>query len=69
MKKITYSLLYILTLTACLTLLNGCGSGSQTSEDTTADVAGPSLDIEKPQLTFGFIKLTDMAPLKSCCWI
>lgn len=46
-------------------LLYSCGGGASSdapAEDTTA-AATPTLEIEKPQLTFGFIKLTDMAPL------
>ncbi|MEL6718846.1 MAG: ABC transporter substrate-binding protein, partial [Bacteroidota bacterium] len=42
-----------------------CG-GSSTSETDTAKASAGStstLAIEKPQLKFGFIKLTDMAPL------
>jgi nitrate/nitrite transport system substrate-binding protein len=53
---------------ASVLLFASCGSDSKkkkTSEATTTEVAGKTkqLDIEKPQLTFGFIKLTDMAPL------
>ena len=33
------------------------------SEETTTESKTKKLEIEKPQLTFGFIKLTDMAPL------
>ena len=48
--------------------LGSCGSDAKKEKDTTAEetvVASKTkkLDIEKPQLTFGFIKLTDMAPL------
>ncbi|MFT6869872.1 MAG: nitrate/nitrite transport system substrate-binding protein [Paraglaciecola sp.] len=53
---------------ASVLLFASCGSDSKkkkTSKATTTEVAGKTkqLDIEKPQLTFGFIKLTDMAPL------
>ncbi|MGR3811101.1 CmpA/NrtA family ABC transporter substrate-binding protein [Jiulongibacter sp. NS-SX5] len=41
--------------------LQSCGS-SETSEGEEVAVA-VGAEIEKPQLTFGFIKLTDMAPL------
>ncbi|WP_298765272.1 CmpA/NrtA family ABC transporter substrate-binding protein [uncultured Polaribacter sp.] len=47
-------------------LLFACGGKTTKKETTTATVATSKtkqLDIEKPQLTFGFIKLTDMAPL------
>lgn len=48
-------------------LLMSCGgSGSESEEPTNEEVESSTteqLDIEKPELTFGFIKLTDMAPL------
>lgn len=46
-------------------LLVACG-GKETKKATTAvqtTSKTKQLNIEKPQLTFGFIKLTDMAPL------
>ena len=48
-------------------LLCSCG-GKESKKAATEEVATETsktktLDIEKPQLTFGFIKLTDMAPL------
>ena len=43
-------------------LLSSCGGGSSTEVAETATEEA-SLEIEKPELTFGFIKLTDMAPL------
>ena len=48
-------------------LLFSCG-GNDKKKTVTTEVAEATsktipLDIEKPQLTFGFIKLTDMAPL------
>ena len=47
-------------------LLTACG-GKEAKKTTPAAAAKPvatkTLEIEKPQLTFGFIKLTDMAPL------
>ncbi len=65
MKKInfrtlkTYSLIAILA-TGCFS----CGSsGSKKASSSTASSTKSALKIEKPQLTFGFIKLTDMAPL------
>ena len=49
-------------------LMVACGgkdAKKSTTEAATEEVASKTqqLDIEKPQLTFGFIKLTDMAPL------
>ncbi len=46
-------------------LLMACGGKTKkkTLETAQAEVPEISLEIEKPQLTFGFIKLTDMAPL------
>lgn len=46
-------------------MLYGCGSGSTSSnqEGSAETSLTQKLEIEKPQLTFGFIKLTDMAPL------
>ncbi|MEM8528241.1 MAG: CmpA/NrtA family ABC transporter substrate-binding protein [Bacteroidota bacterium] len=43
-----------------------CGGGDAMTETSKADVSSSTestLAIEKPQLKFGFIKLTDMAPL------
>lgn len=57
-----------IALIAILTLI-GCGGSEKkkAAEESTEPVATQSktqkLKIEKPQLTFGFIKLTDMAPL------
>ncbi|KPM48231.1 CmpA/NrtA family ABC transporter substrate-binding protein [Jiulongibacter sediminis] len=42
-------------------LLQSCGGSTESSE--SGEDATIGADIEKPQLTFGFIKLTDMAPL------
>lgn len=55
----------MLFIAAAFTCLYGCGSGSDSSQkETVKEAEVPSgLAIEKPQLTFGFIKLTDMAPL------
>lgn len=49
-------------------LLFSCGGKDSKKTAITEDIAAnvsktKTLDIEKPQLTFGFIKLTDMAPL------
>ena len=59
LKKSTYIL-------ATAALLFACGGKESKKETTTTEVETSktkTLDIEKPQLTFGFIKLTDMAPL------
>ncbi len=40
-----------------------CGGKGKKETTTEAEESTTSLEIEKPQLTFGFIKLTDMAPL------
>lgn len=54
----------LLSLLTLALLLTACG-GDSASSTSTAPAAAPSSAalIEKPQLTFGFIKLTDMAPL------
>ena len=47
-------------------MLAACGGGTTPAETVTASANSTNsatLEIEKPQLTFGFIKLTDMAPL------
>ncbi len=59
LKKMPYLFLLAITFIAC---------GEKTKKGTEATAATAkeevaTLDIEKPQLTFGFIKLTDMAPL------
>ncbi len=57
-----------IALCIAIVLISAC-SGKPTPEETKAGDAiqtratTPHLQIEKPQLTFGFIKLTDMAPL------
>ncbi|WP_299798908.1 CmpA/NrtA family ABC transporter substrate-binding protein [uncultured Maribacter sp.] len=56
----------ILTLSLAM-LFTACGDTKSKKAEAVAEEAVTSktkmLDIEKPQLTFGFIKLTDMAPL------
>lgn len=55
-----------LTLLALLLLagfFHSCGGGSATADSSASAPAAAANMIEKPQLTFGFIKLTDMAPL------
>lgn len=44
-------------------ILTSCGGGSKSSDTGSNANNDAGLLIEKPQLTFGFIKLTDMAPL------
>lgn len=44
-------------------LLFSCGNSKKDESKEIAKLSKTSLEIEKPQLTFGFIKLTDMAPL------
>lgn len=59
MKKISYFMLLALA-----PLLFNCGGRSSNAEDSSqGEESTSTLEIEKPQLTFGFIKLTDMAPL------
>ena len=60
MKKILTKWISPLMILSVL-LLQSCGGASESSDQTEEAVAGA--DIEKPELTFGFIKLTDMAPL------
>ncbi|TDS18551.1 nitrate/nitrite transport system substrate-binding protein [Maribacter caenipelagi] len=56
----------ILTLSLAL-VFTACGDTKSKKAEAASEEAVASktkmLDIEKPQLTFGFIKLTDMAPL------
>ncbi|MEO0472878.1 MAG: CmpA/NrtA family ABC transporter substrate-binding protein [Bacteroidota bacterium] len=60
MKK--YNLYLLLLMVA---FCAACGTGNKASKTavSTASVSANAALIEKPQLTFGFIKLTDMAPL------
>ena len=54
-----------ITVFASLLLAISCGGKDSKKKKAAAAKAAPTttLEIEKPQLTFGFIKLTDMAPL------
>lgn len=54
-----------ITVFASLLLAISCGGKDSKKKKEAAAKAAPTttLEIEKPQLTFGFIKLTDMAPL------
>ncbi|WP_299669735.1 CmpA/NrtA family ABC transporter substrate-binding protein [uncultured Polaribacter sp.] len=58
-KKSTYILPAVLLLFAC----GGKEAKKTATTLETKTSKTTQLDIEKPQLTFGFIKLTDMAPL------
>ena len=61
MKSLITKTLFTASLSV---LLFSCGGKDK--KKATDEVAAPAttvLEIEKPQLTFGFIKLTDMAPL------
>ncbi|MEM9986769.1 MAG: CmpA/NrtA family ABC transporter substrate-binding protein [Bacteroidota bacterium] len=49
-------------LLGLILLVSACSSEKSTASEG-AQVSAASFAIEKPQLTFGFIKLTDMAPL------
>ncbi len=54
-----------LATAATAAILVSCGGGKkkEVPVEAAAAPATPILEIEKPQLKFGFIKLTDMAPL------
>lgn len=55
-------LLNVLSLSVVVTLFS-CGGKEKKEASSEAAPVTAMLEIEKPQLTFGFIKLTDMAPL------
>ncbi len=57
LKKITFSLTVAILVCACGGKDKKTKAVASEPQETTAS------EIEKPQLTFGFIKLTDMAPL------
>ncbi|MEO9512090.1 MAG: CmpA/NrtA family ABC transporter substrate-binding protein [Flavobacteriaceae bacterium] len=61
--KSTFKNLVCLTLTTLVLMACGGKAKKETAEVAEAKVSTSTLEIEKPQLTFGFIKLTDMAPL------
>lgn len=63
MKSLLTKSTWILSLGLLLTACGGKEKKATTEEVTTETSKTKTLDIEKPQLTFGFIKLTDMAPL------
>nr|WP_321409979.1 CmpA/NrtA family ABC transporter substrate-binding protein [uncultured Carboxylicivirga sp.] len=58
-KKLQFTLIAL----AAVALSSCGGSGKPKSSESTTSTESTALLIEKPQLTFGFIKLTDMAPL------
>ncbi len=63
MKSIKSYLLYTCLVLVTSWMLESCGTKSQSqSTDAAADVSMPD-ELEKIELKFGFIKLTDMAPL------
>lgn len=63
-KRMKATIVKATALAALFLTLSCGGSDSKKKEETkAAPEASTSLEIEKPQLTFGFIKLTDMAPL------
>ncbi|WP_299441298.1 CmpA/NrtA family ABC transporter substrate-binding protein [uncultured Aquimarina sp.] len=62
MMKLNFKIIAVLTVF----ILISCGGEKKkeiASSDTDSKEEVSKLTIEKPQLTFGFIKLTDMAPL------
>ena len=54
---------FSLIATALMLTIMSCGSGGEVKDGAVTTTPTPAANIEKPQLTFGFIKLTDMAPL------
>ncbi|MEO9474774.1 MAG: CmpA/NrtA family ABC transporter substrate-binding protein [Cyclobacteriaceae bacterium] len=58
--KIFKSTIVLILLTV---IWSACSGTKAKNKETTVTSASSALLIEKPQLTFGFIKLTDMAPL------
>lgn len=52
-----------LTIIFAAAVLSACGGGGTKSGADQSKASGNMLLVEKPQLTLGFIKLTDMAPL------
>ncbi|WP_282143844.1 CmpA/NrtA family ABC transporter substrate-binding protein [Cellulophaga baltica] len=56
-KKVAFSFMAAMLLSAC------GGKEKKAKETSSEEVKANTLEIEKPQLIFGFIKLTDMAPL------
>lgn len=63
MKSLLTKSTWVLSLGLLLCACGGKEKKASTEEVTAEASKTKTLDIEKPQLTFGFIKLTDMAPL------
>lgn len=64
MKSLLKKSIWILPAVMMLFACGGKEKKETLAENTASEtVKTKTLDIEKPQLTFGFIKLTDMAPL------
>ncbi|MDO7173300.1 CmpA/NrtA family ABC transporter substrate-binding protein [Mariniflexile sp. AS56] len=63
MKSILTKSAWVLSLGLLLSACGGKEKKASTGAVATETSKTKTLDIEKPQLTFGFIKLTDMAPL------
>lgn len=63
MKKTTLFAKSAAMLALAASLFSCGGGASTTTETASADTTTVSDEAEKPQLKFGFIKLTDMAPL------
>ncbi|AJR04098.1 CmpA/NrtA family ABC transporter substrate-binding protein [Siansivirga zeaxanthinifaciens] len=63
MKSLLTKASWILSVSLLLFSCGGKDSKKTTDEVVTETSKTKKLSIEKPQLTFGFIKLTDMAPL------
>lgn len=65
--KIVKNISKVLMLCAIAMVMIKCSSSTGKESSSSTEIVESSntiqLDIEKPQLTFGFIKLTDMAPL------
>ena len=63
MKSLLTKASWVLSVSLLLFSCGGKDSKKTTDEVVTETSKTKKLSIEKPQLTFGFIKLTDMAPL------
>jgi len=63
MKSLITKASLLFSLSLLLTACGGKEAKKSPKEEVAPKAATSSLEIEKPQLKFGFIKLTDMAPL------
>ncbi|WP_345004124.1 CmpA/NrtA family ABC transporter substrate-binding protein [Snuella lapsa] len=64
MKSLVTKTVWLLSFSFLLFSCGGKGSKKMSAQGELVELSKTeSLEIEKPQLTFGFIKLTDMAPL------